>query len=194
MCEFSARLLRVGGLPRKLQWAELRTWFLQSRMSLGLWQPTSESLWSAAPSPQFPSKWIAKPWEPGLRQRGRGIRSIHVPWGDPTGKCRGPVPPANLLVQGGQNPQIEVLLSLTLLPHQPGEQIAKNLWKSQLLLGGEFWQLCSVNGIKMNWYPHSPSKMWLSWGTDGFHVCAVMGDSKMGPQCWFESWAATEMH
>lgn len=101
------------GLPRKLQWAELWTWFLQSYMPPGSWQPTSWSLWSAAPSPQCPRKWIAKLWEPELRQQGRGINSVHISWWHLTEECRGPVLPADLLEQIGKNPQIEVLASLT---------------------------------------------------------------------------------
>lgn len=82
-------------------------------MPPGSWQPTSWSLWSAAPSPQCPRKWIVKLWEPELRQQGRGITSVHTSWWHLTGEGRGPVPPADLLEQKGKNPQIEVLASLT---------------------------------------------------------------------------------
>lgn len=93
---------------------------------------------------------------------GAGQRhSVHISWWHLTGEHRGPVPPAHLLEQKGKKPQTEVLAALTIAA-SPARRTdyKKSLWKSQLLLG--VVAAVSVNGIKMNLYPVTPTT-WASW-------------------------------
>lgn len=92
----------------------------------------------------------------------------------------------------GKIPKLECWPVWPLLPHQPGELIIKKASRKASYCW-ELQQLCSVNGIKTNLYLLTPTA-WASWGTDGFHVFASMGDKEMELQCWFETWATTKVY
>lgn len=130
MCEFSAQLVRMGGITQKT--AVSRTVNMISAELNASWLLTGNILKFMKCSSLSPM-----PKQMNCQTLGAGQRhSVHFSWWHLTGEHRGPVPPAHLLEQKGKKPQTEALATLTIAA-SPARRTdyKKSLWKSQLLLG-----------------------------------------------------------
>lgn len=174
--------MHVGELPKKLQWAELHIWFLQNWNAS--WVVTANILKFMQHSSLSPplSKWIARPWKPELRQLGRGTHWVPIPRWDLVGEGRGPVPPANLLVQETKKTKQECCSVWLLLPHHSGQLITNKMLEKPVIVGslGSCILLMALIDL-MSWYLLISSKMWTSWGTDEFYNMLNMEERKWDP-------------